>query len=92
MLPPEWEASYSRWNAHNLDTELVFHPPDKPFVYVHKSHPAVALLKANSSFLGQLPEPIDGELFKMSSQVLNACNVTLRAKVLKAPETQSFGD
>jgi hypothetical protein len=83
----EWKNRYSQYNFENLDTEGVLCVPDAAFVYVHKSHPVVEMLKVNSWHMGPLPEPIDGELIKMSKLVLELCNSTLRSKVLR-PESE----
>lgn len=80
-----WRKDYPKWTAANLETEGVLHVDNNPWVFVHETHPAIALLRHNSELIGckidDQPK-IDQEWFKMSRQVLASCCQTLRAKVL----------
>ena len=58
---------------------------NNPWVFVHETHPVIALLRHNASLIGckidEQPK-IDHEWYKVSRQVLSACCQTLRTKVL----------
>jgi len=81
----QWRKDYPKWTAANLDTEGVLHVDNNAWVFVHETHPVIALLRHNVSLIGcridEQPK-IDNEWFKVSRQVLSACCQTLRTKVL----------
>jgi hypothetical protein len=81
----QWRKDYPKWTAANLETEGVLHVDNNAWVFVHETHPVIALLRHNSSLIGckidDQPK-IDHEWFKVSRQVLSACCQTLRTKVL----------
>ena len=56
--------------------------PNLSWVVVHKDHPVVALLHHNAEMLGndiRLQKRVDGEWYKISSDVLTAACQTLRS-------------
>jgi hypothetical protein len=63
----------------------VLHVDNNPWVFVHESHPVIALLRHNAGLIGckidEQPK-IDQEWYKVTRQVLSACCQTLRTKVL----------
>jgi hypothetical protein len=81
----QWRKDYPKWTAANLETEGVLHVDNNPWVFVHESHPVIALLRHNAGLIGckidEQPK-IDQEWFKVTRQVLSACCQTLRTKVL----------
>jgi hypothetical protein len=81
----QWRKDYPKWTAANLDTEGVLHVDNNAWVFVHETHPVIALLRHNSALIGcridEQPK-IDNEWYKVSRQVLSACCQTLRTKVL----------
>jgi hypothetical protein len=81
----QWRKDYPKWTAANLETEGILHVDNNPWVFVHESHPVVALLRHNAGIIGckidEQPK-IDHEWYKVTRQVLSACCQTLRTKVL----------
>ena len=81
----QWRKDYPKWTASNLETEGVLHVDNNAWVFVHETHPVIALLRHNASLIGckidEQPK-IDHEWYKVSRQVLSACCQTLRTKVL----------
>lgn len=81
----QWRKDYPKWTAANLETEGVLHVDNNPWVFVHESHPVIALLRHNAGLIGckidEQPK-IDQEWYKVTRQVLSACCQTLRTKVL----------
>jgi hypothetical protein len=81
----QWRKDYPKWTAANLENEGVLHVDNNPWVFVHETHPVVALLRHNASLIGckidDQPK-IDTEWYKVTRQVLSACCQTLRTKVL----------
>jgi hypothetical protein len=81
----QWRKDYPKWTSANLETEGVLHVDNNAWVFVHETHPAIALLRHNSALIGckidEQPK-IDHEWYKVSRQVLSACCQTLRTKVL----------
>lgn len=81
----QWRKDYPKWTSANLETEGVLHVDNNAWVFVHETHPVIALLRHNSSLIGcridDQPK-IDQEWYKVSRQVLSACCQTLRTKVL----------
>jgi hypothetical protein len=81
----QWRKDYPKWTAANLETEGVLHVDNNPWVFVHETHPVVALLRHNEGLIGckidDQPK-IDQEWYKVTRQVLSACCQTLRTKVL----------
>lgn len=84
---------YSKWNASNLETEGVIDVNNQPFLFVHKEHPAIGLLRHNAEKIGgpidKMPL-LDGEWYKLTRQVMGTCVDTLRTKVLKNVMTQDL--
>jgi hypothetical protein len=81
----QWRKDYPKWTAANLETEGVLNVANNPWVFVHETHPVIALLRHNAGLIGcnidEQPK-IDQEWYKVTRQVLSACCQTLRAKVL----------
>jgi hypothetical protein len=81
----QWRKDYPKWTAENLESEGVLHVDNNPWVFVHETHPVVALLRHNAGLIGckidDQPK-IDQEWYKVTRQVLSACCQTLRSKVL----------
>ena len=81
----QWRKDYPKWTGANLETEGVLHVDNNPWVFVHESHPVIALLRHNAGLIGcnidEQPK-IDQEWYKVTRQVLSACCQTLRTKVL----------
>jgi hypothetical protein len=81
----QWRKDYPKWTAANLESEGVLHVDNNPWVFVHETHPVVALLRHNAGLIGckidEQPK-IDQEWYKVTRQVLSACCQTLRTKVL----------
>jgi len=81
----QWRKDYPRWNASNLETEGVMNVENNPFLFVHETHPVIALLRHNSALVGcqiDAQPKIDDEWFKVTRQVFAASCQTLRTKVL----------
>jgi hypothetical protein len=81
----QWRKDYPKWTGANLETEGVLNVENNPWVFVHETHPVIALLRHNAGLIGckidEQPK-IDQEWYKVTRQVLSACCQTLRAKVL----------
>lgn len=81
----QWRKDYPKWTAANLETEGVLNVENNPWVFVHETHPVIALLRHNAGLIGckidEQPK-IDQEWYKVTRQVLSACCQTLRSKVL----------
>ena len=81
----EWRTQFPKYNNENLEKEGTMDIPNSLFQFVNQDHPVVALLRANSSFIGceiDTMQKFDHEWFKVSKAVLAACCTTLRQKVL----------
>lgn len=91
----EWRAQYREYNADNLSTHNVLDVNGMPYVFVHESHPIIALLRANSDALGTKVDEaskIDGEWFKIGKQVVDTCCKTLQTKILKRLNVQDLNN
>ncbi len=89
----QWRKDYPKYTAANLETEGVLNVENNPWVFVHQDHPVIALLRHNASLIGcQIDEQpkIDNEWYKVTRQVLNACCLTLRSKVLSKVQSNDL--
>lgn len=81
----QWRKDYPKWTAANLEKEGVLNVENNPWVFVHETHPVIALLRHNAGLIGckidEQPK-VDHEWYKVTRQVLSACCQTLRSKVL----------
>lgn len=88
-----WRQQYGKWNKQNLEKEMVIDVPNQPFYFVHMSHPAIGLLRANQETIGcdldKMPM-VDKQWFKISRQVMGECCKTLRTQVLSKVHTQDM--
>lgn len=81
----EWRSMYREYNADNLNSHNVLPVNGMPYVFVHETHPVIALLRANTEVIGTKVDEaskIDGEWFKVGKQVLDTCCKTLQSRVL----------
>lgn len=89
----EWRKKYPHYNANNLESWGVMEVKNCPYVFVHKTHPMIALLRVNKHLLGADIEeqvPMDNQWFKITRQVLNSCCTMLRQKVLSRVSTRDL--
>ena len=89
----EWRQQYREYTAENLSIHNVLPVSGMPYVFVHETHPVIALLRANSDVIGtKIDEAtkIDGEWFKLSKQVLDTCCNVLNQKVLTKMNCQDL--
>ncbi len=87
------EQQYREYTADNLNTHNVLPVSGAPYVFVHETHPVIALLRANTEVIGtKLDEAskIDGEWYKVSKQVLDTCCQCLQNKVLTKMNCQDL--
>lgn len=89
----EWRQQYREYTADNLATHNVLPVSGMPYVFVHETHPVIALLRANTEVIGTKVDEaakIDGEWFKVSKQVLDTCCQVLQNKVLTKMNCQDL--
>ena len=89
----EWRNKYPNYNASNLESWGVMEVKNCPYVFVHKSHPMIALLRVNKNLLGADIEeqvPMDNQWYKVTRQVLSSCCSMLRNKVLSRVSTRDL--
>lgn len=48
----EWQTKFSAWSADNLDSHGVLQVPKCPYVFVHKEHPVISVIRHNQDSLG----------------------------------------
>lgn len=80
-----WRNCFREYNKDNLATHNVLPVHGMPYNFVHESHPVITLLMANKELLGSdisTHAKIDGEWFKVGTQVLNTAISTLSSKIL----------
>lgn len=81
----QWRNCFREYNKDNLATHNVLDVQGMPYKFVHENHPIIQLLMANKEMLGSdisTHSKIDGEWFKIGSQVLNTAVATLSSKIL----------
>jgi len=89
----EWRQQYREYTADNLATHNILPVMGMPYVFVHETHPIIALLRANSDVVGTKVDEsakIDGEWFKVSKQVVDTCCNVLQSKVLTKMNCQDL--
>lgn len=89
----QWRKQYPNYNATNLETWGVMEVKNCPYVFVHKTHPMIALLRVNKNLLGADIEeqiPMDEQWYKVTRQVLSSCCNMLRNKVLSRVSTRDL--
>jgi hypothetical protein len=89
----EWRQQFREYTSENLSTHNILPVSGMPYVFVHETHPIVALLRANNDVVGVKVDDaakIDGEWFKVSKQVLDTCCNTLRSKILTKMNCQDL--
>lgn len=80
-----WRTQYPDYNNENLETHNVLNVTGEPFVFVHKEHPVIDLLRANKDVLNvdiDTHQQIDNTWYKVTRQVMGTCCQKLRQKVL----------
>lgn len=48
----EWQTKYSQWSTDNLETHGVLQVPKCPYVFVHKEHPVISVIRHNQDTIG----------------------------------------
>lgn len=89
----EWRNKFPNYNATNLETWGVMDVKNCPYVFVHKTHPVISLLRVNKHLLGADIEeqvPMDEQWYKITRSVLSSCCNTLRNKVLSRVATRDL--
>lgn len=89
----EWRKQYPSYNASNLESWGVMEVKNCPYVFVHKSHPMIALLRVNKNLLGadiDSQEMMDNQWYKVTRQVMSSCCNMLRNKVLSRVSTRDL--
>lgn len=89
----EWRNRYPNYNASNLETFGVMDVPRYPFVFLHKDHPAVDLMRVNSSLLGgniDDQDLIEDSWYKVTKQMMHAACNMLRTRVLSRVSTRDL--
>ena len=81
----QWRNNFREYNKDNLGSHNILDVQGMPYKFVHESHPVIQLLMANKELLGSdisTHAKIDGEWFKIGTQVLNTAISTLSSKIL----------
>lgn len=81
----QWRNYFREYNKENLGTHNILDVQGMPYKFVHETHPVIGLLMANKEILGSdisTHSKIDGEWYKVGTQVLNTAVSTLSSKVL----------
>ena len=89
----QWRNSFREYNKDNLGSHNVLDVQGAPYKFVHESHPVITLLSANKELLGNdiaTHSKIDGEWFKIGTQVLNTALATLSSKILSKVPCQDL--
>jgi hypothetical protein len=89
----EWRKKYPSYNSSNLETWGVMEVKQKPYIFVHVDHPAIALLRVNADLLGSNIDEhqlLDGQWYKVTRQVFSTCCNSLRNKVLSRVATRDL--
>jgi hypothetical protein len=83
-----WDMGFRRWNATNLETEGIMRVQNQTYSFVLKTHPLIALLRANADNLqldiDQMPL-FDKQFYKVSNDLVATCCHTIRTKILVDP-------
>eukprot|EP00960_Hanusia_phi_P018750 552638-Hanusia_phi.AAC.1 len=79
----EWRNKYPEYNENNLESEGVVNLDKRAYMFVHKDHPVIEMLRCNKDVLSaDIDEQplVDGQYYKLASQVMRTmCNL-LRTK------------
>ena len=81
----QWRTQYPEYNNENLETHNVLNVTGEPFLFVHKEHPCIELLRLNKDVLNldiDTHAKIDNTWYKVTRQVMGTCCQQLRQKVL----------
>jgi hypothetical protein len=71
-----WRQEYPKYKKANIDKHGILETGDLAYLFVHQTHPAIALLRANKDLLGSdidAQQKIDNEWYKVS--VYTPCTV-----------------
>lgn len=89
----EWRHKYPEYNENNLETEGVINLEKRPYMFVNKDHPVIEMLRCNKDVLSaDIDEQplVDGQYYKLATQVMKTmCNL-LRTKVLSKVSTRDL--
>lgn len=81
----QWRINYRAYNKDNLSTHNILDVHGMPYKFVHESHPVIAMIIANKELLGEdisTHNKIDGEWYKIGTQVLNTALAALNKKII----------
>ena len=81
----QWRNCFREYNRDNLATHNVLDVQGMPYKFVHETHPIIQLLMVNKEMLGSdisTHAKIDGEWYKIGTQVLNTACGVLSSKIL----------
>eukprot|EP00960_Hanusia_phi_P061528 764867-Hanusia_phi.AAC.5 len=89
----EWRNKYPEYNENNLESEGVINLDKRAYMFVHKDHPVIEMLRCNKDVLSaDIDEQplVDGQYYKLATQVMRTmCNL-LRTKVLSKVSTRDL--
>jgi len=89
----EWASKFGAYSRENLETQGVLNVPKCPYVFVHKDHPVINLIKVNEGVLGVKlsdADTMDDQWYKVSQDLMtDACN-KIRTDVLSKINTRDL--
>lgn len=91
----KWRKEYSKYNKANLEKTGTMEVADFDYIFVHETHPVIALLRANKDLLGcdiDKQQKIDNAWFKVDKKTFQTSCNTLRNKVLSKVDTKNLND
>jgi hypothetical protein len=88
-----WHKLYPQYTKGNLETEGVVNVSNQSYVFVDQNHPAIAVIRFNRDRIGtdiDKMKKMDGNYYKVTRQLLGACNQLLRDQVLNKLSTHDL--
>lgn len=89
----EWRNKYPEYNDSNLESEGVITLDKRAYMFVHKDHPVIEMLRCNKDVLSANIDDqplVDGQFYKITTQVMKTMCNTLRTKVLSKVSTRDL--
>lgn len=91
----KWRKEYSKYNKTNLEKQGTMEVADFDYLFVHETHPVIALLRANKDIVGcdiDKQQKIDNAWYKVDKSTFSQSCATLRNKVLSKVDTKNLND
>ena len=89
----EWASKYGSYSSENLETQGVLNVPKCPYLFVHKDHPVINLIKVNEGVLGLKlsdADTMDDQWYKVSQDLMTDACHKLRTDVLSKINTRDL--